>query len=279
MTADERLSLIRVKVQGAQEYIRNLNAQIRAFLSTPPEPYVIATKRDPQTRELVYYVSAAAEQVPSRIASIAGDVVQNLRSALDYLAFQLVIVGRPGITPGRQICFPICENAAQYRSKAPGKIKGMRQDAIKAINALKPYKGGNDLLWALNRLNNINKHRTLIMVGAAHVGHSLTPRIRETLRTALSQKRVSEIRKGFPELLDQISFVSLDARTIKCPLKKGDELFRDAPDAEVDKDMQMHIEVVFGEPQILPCTMVVPTLLRMADSIDDIVVGFKPHLA
>lgn len=272
MTADERLALIRPKIQRAKEHIRDLHVEVRAFLSTPPEPYVISTKRDPQTRELIYYVSSAVEEVPSRIGLIVGDVVENLRSALDYLAYQLVLVGSPGVEPGRNVCFPVSENATRYNSETPGKVKGMRKDAIKAINALKPYKGGNEFLWTLHRLNNINKHRTLITVGAAHVASSMPPLLRETLRAAFGDR-------GHSVPLDEISVLSFNARDIKCPLKKGDELFRDVPDAEVDKDMQLYIEVVFGEPQILPCTMLAPTLLRMANSVDDIIVSFKPFLA
>ena len=32
-------------------------------------------------------------------------------------------------------------------------MKGMRQDAIKAIDAIRPYKGRNDVLWRLDRLH------------------------------------------------------------------------------------------------------------------------------
>lgn len=274
MTADERLALIRAKIERAKEHIRDLHIEVRAFISTPPEPYAVSTKRDPQTRELIYYVSSAAEHVPVRISSIVGDVVQNIRSGLDHLAYQLVSVGCPGVEPGRQVYFPISESADKYKIEAPGKVKGMRQDAIEAINALKPYKGGNDLLWQIHKLNNIDKHRMLIAVGAAHVAHSLTPHIRETLRAAVNHSRL------YPALWDErITHISLDARQIKCPLKEGDELFRDVPDAEMDKDMQLYVEIVFGEPQILYPTMLAPTLMRMATYVDDLILSFKPFLA
>ena len=90
MTANERLALIRVKVERAKEHIRDLEAEVRSFLSK--SPYVVGAKRDPQTRKLIYYVANVSE-TPIKIAPIAGDVIQNLRSALDHLAYQLVIVG------------------------------------------------------------------------------------------------------------------------------------------------------------------------------------------
>ena len=41
----------------------------------------------------------------------------------------------------------------------------MRQEAVKAIDRLKPYGGGNDFLWRLHGLNNIDRHRLLFTVG------------------------------------------------------------------------------------------------------------------
>jgi hypothetical protein len=38
----------------------------------------------------------------------------------------------------------------------------MRDAAIERIERLKPYKGGNDPLWRIHELDNIDKHRTLL---------------------------------------------------------------------------------------------------------------------
>ena len=43
----------------------------------------------------------------------------------------------------------------------------MTQQAVAAIDALKPYKGGNDVLWQLHELNNVDKHRLILTVGSA----------------------------------------------------------------------------------------------------------------
>lgn len=45
-------------------------------------------------------------------------------------------------------------------------MKGMRADAKKAIDDLKPYRGGNAALWQLHELNNIDKHKFLLTGGA-----------------------------------------------------------------------------------------------------------------
>jgi hypothetical protein len=59
----------------------------------------------------------------------------------------------------------------------------MRQEAIDAIDATKPYAGGNDALWRIHKLNNVDKHRLLITVGSmvrsVDIGSDMTRRMRK----------------------------------------------------------------------------------------------------
>jgi hypothetical protein len=151
---------IRAKIERADEHIHEFESELLAFKKT--DPYKIGTKHDPQTRRLIYYITKA-DDVPARLSLIAGDALQNLRTALDYLAWQLV----PASKRSAQTAFPISDDATKYEAEKTRKIKGMAKAAVDAIDATKPYKGGNDTLWRLHRLNNIDKHRLVITVGAA----------------------------------------------------------------------------------------------------------------
>jgi hypothetical protein len=75
------------KVNRANRHIEELHRSIRRFIDT--SPYKIRRKLDPRTGEAVYYL-AEAPAVPDEMALIAGDVLQNLRSTLDHLAWELV---------------------------------------------------------------------------------------------------------------------------------------------------------------------------------------------
>ncbi len=117
-------------------------------------PYKVGAKHDPQTRKLIYYV-ASVEPTPECLPLIAGDAIQNLMSALDHLAYQIVCSDTADNPPNPNwIYFPIADDAAKYEAVKRGKIKGARQETFDAIDALKPYKGGNDLLWILYKLKN-----------------------------------------------------------------------------------------------------------------------------
>ena len=74
MTADERLALVRLKIERADEHIADLQAKIRSFFDS--NPYKIATKRDPNTRQLIYYVDSV-EPVPVAFTTITGDILNN----------------------------------------------------------------------------------------------------------------------------------------------------------------------------------------------------------
>src|SRR5215467_5532663 len=54
-------------------------------------------------------------------------------------------------------------------------IKTFAPQAVKLMDALKPYKGGNDVLWHLSRLNNIDKHRLLITTSMRFKHRTSTP--------------------------------------------------------------------------------------------------------
>jgi hypothetical protein len=86
---------------------------------------------------------------------------------LDHLAQQLALIGCPTLTDKelRQIEFPIAEILTKYEADNARKVRGMRPEAVKEIDRLKPYKDGNDALWRIHELDNIDKHRTLFTCG------------------------------------------------------------------------------------------------------------------
>jgi len=105
MEADQRLARIRLKVERAKQHIGDLNTGLKAFLGS--NPYIVGAQRDPQTRRPIYYL-AAVREVPTPISLLAGDIIQNLRSALDHLAFQLYMLGPGGWWCWLANLFPHC---------------------------------------------------------------------------------------------------------------------------------------------------------------------------
>ena len=60
--------------------------------------------------------------------------------------------------------FPFAGNAIQL-ANALGRSKDIPDRIQSLLCGFQPYKGGNDLLWALNEVANTDKHRMVIPIG------------------------------------------------------------------------------------------------------------------
>ena len=241
-TVDERLKQVTLKIKRAKEHIAELDGKLRAFIDS--NPYVVGTKHDPQTRKLVYYITSV-EPTPECLPLIAGDVIQNLMSALDHLAFQLVCSDTEDTPPNPNwIYFPIQDDATKYESKKLQKIEGASQGTVDAIDALKPYKGGNDLLWMLYRLNNIEKHRVLFTVGSQAAGVSLR-HMAASFSVGSFQAEALALIEG---VMESLFLIPADKGF---PLKEGFELLIGAVDEKPDPKQQFRFQVALNEPGLL----------------------------
>lgn len=266
MTPDERLSRIQIKVHRAREHGVQLMHEIKTFLDS--DPYKIATKIDPDDQKVIYYLTSV-HQTPPQLSAIVGDVIQNLRSALDHLAYQLVLAG--GGTPSTQTYFPVCDSVNRYKSEKPNKLKGVHPDAVKAIDVIRPYKGGNDVIWQLHKLCNVDKHRLLITVGSAFRSFNMGPLIRP---------KMVELWEGMGRSGDEVPFTDVFVRPADrmCPLKVGDELFYDNPGSKAKEDLQFVFDIGFSESGVIDGAPVLETLQEMIDTVDSIILSLKPHL-
>ena|ERR1022692_542913 len=126
------------KVVWASKHIGDLQVECDRFQES--YPYSIDIQRDPQTRETVYYLRSIRKPKPD-IALIAGDVLNNLRSALDHLMWQFARQHVP-VPHKRKVYFPITGSSMEYESlKSAGKIHYLRQNVIDALDKIEPYKG------------------------------------------------------------------------------------------------------------------------------------------
>ena len=231
MTATERLALIQFKIERANEHITNLRNVIQGFFDS--KPYLVSTKRD-ASRRLVYYLSNV-QPIPANIAPIAGDAIQNLRTALDHLAWQLFQIGTGGATNNRKVYFPIADDATKYGAYLQS-LSGFRSDAIATFRTIEPYKGGKDeKLWVLNKLNIIDKHRLLVTVGSAFQSLNLGAHI-------TSQLQDNEL--GIP--IPRLNAYFKPSENL-FPLKVGDELFIDAVDAQTNEWLDFRFNIVLNE--------------------------------
>lgn len=266
-TVDERLKHVTLKVKRAKEHIAALERALRVFFET--SPYKVGAKHDPKTRKLIYYVTSA-ESVPGCLPLIAGDAIQNLMSALDHLAYQMVCSDTGDAPPNPNwIYFPIADDAAKYEAKKRGKMEGASQGTFDAIDALKPYKGGNDLLWILYRLNNIEKHRLLLTVGAQAAGINLSQLMAGHLIATFPPEAVAAFES---------MNVFLNPADKGFPLKPGFELYVGAVDEKPNSKQQFRFDVALSELGIIEGKPLIETVNQLSVLVDGIVSTLTPRL-
>jgi hypothetical protein len=279
VTAEERLALIGLKIERAKKHIEDLNVALGAFKDS--NPYEVAAKRDPQTRQLIYYVSKASA-TPASVPTITGDILQNLRSALDHLAYQMFLVGTGGLKgAGFKIYFPIERSVHQFKSRFEGKVEGMRTDAKDAIRALEPYNGGKGHdFWVLNELNNIDKHRLLVTVGYSFRRVDIMPTLLADFQASITKNTGPQWEGLAAKARDHEHLqLFLTPGNKLCPLKEGDQLLIDRPDAEPNQKISFLLDVAIHEPGVIESKPLLETVQYFTDLVANTVLAFKPCLA
>ena len=153
-----------LKLDRAVEHLQRFEAEVAAWLES--HPYRLVHDRDLQTGEKLLIVELT-EPVPSGFATIIGDCLHNLRSALDNLVYELAIA-YIGIDPvperrARMLKFPVLADRAMDARECRNKIGCVHPDAQAIIKDLQPYERGrggrSNLLWVLHELSVNDKHR------------------------------------------------------------------------------------------------------------------------
>lgn len=171
-------------MRRAKEHRDTFNHLIEGFLNS--NPYSLLLHVD---YEAAYYELRVHENhgPPDTMTwgLILGDALNNLRSCLDHLAYSLSILDTGQDPPPREgdIQFPIVDDGVRFAGAAARRIPDIGSDVCGAIETLQPYHRlddpvlqqppfniGEHPLWALNKLNNIEKHRLIPVVAAWNGG-------------------------------------------------------------------------------------------------------------
>jgi hypothetical protein len=158
---------VRAKLTRANRHAEELGREITAW--NDRYPYGHTSEFDPDTSTYVFRYRIF-EPPPPSWSVIIGDIVHNLASALDHLAWQLVILN--GCEPiERQTAFPIFKDETHWKSSERNggqwMMEGMSEFHKLALGWYQPCRDDEPEEHALMRLRqlwNFDKHRTLTPV-------------------------------------------------------------------------------------------------------------------
>jgi hypothetical protein len=172
---------VNAKLRRADTHFKAIEHEVTQFLSS--NPYRFIGEYDSSKGQLVAKARQVVHPDTDFWATLIGDCVHNLRSALDHLAHQLLAIqgGTPKIGRGGT-AFPIYDTSVGPKGGPrtvhitgdPGSVSG---PILTFVEGVQPYNRVNDPnghpLWILSELDNMDKHRSLTTAAGALSGFSI----------------------------------------------------------------------------------------------------------
>lgn len=160
----------RLKVRRARKHLNELNQKIGAFLDRHPHKF--SRQLDPKDFRYFLYKIPPVPAPPPTFGPVFGDVVHNLRSALDHIAWNLALLNLAGTgrQPYRNTAFPLILNTTDGSIQRFWELcQDVLPDAIPDIVDLQPChrrSPANSELAILDALWNTDKHRVNVTIPA-----------------------------------------------------------------------------------------------------------------
>jgi hypothetical protein len=168
VTSGMRLSGSRAKLARAERHIKSLDGRIGALFKDNALPFQLVAERD-ANRSIVrwYLVNRSGVDVPG-LALIFGEVLYNLRCAMDYIVTELVQASGHPVARAHQ--FPIYLDSAKYHkvvdplpgsnlARGPLLNVGCGLDLFARSQPFNEPTPEASTIWLLQQMSNADKHR------------------------------------------------------------------------------------------------------------------------
>jgi hypothetical protein len=159
------------RIKRAKAHIRNMDRLFKAFIRR--KPYKLVSDPHPDGTHDILKLRAKRRRLPTSFADLSNDAVENLRAALDHATYAIAIA-TPTVSHERlrDIYFPFSRDKQSFAKRIRETCPGFDKEIVALLSSFQPYKGGNDILWALNEMAISSKHKTvtrmLFTIPAAH---------------------------------------------------------------------------------------------------------------
>lgn len=162
---------IKAKLQHAKGYLDAIEFEVKSWMDSHPYSISKQTNSDFTRYSLVLRVNK--EPSLQRWSLIVGDIVHNLRCALDHLVYAIA-VHESGQKPPpfeHRLMFPICDTGTIFRDESKKRLATLSDRVRAAIEIVQPYNRPHEtlppLLAILRDFSNTDKHRLLHLAYSA----------------------------------------------------------------------------------------------------------------
>jgi hypothetical protein len=167
----------RLKLHRARQHVQTLNAQVASFGDR--DPYAFVEQLEPQLGQHVVRVKVQREPLPMWSA-LVGDALQDMRAALEHLAYALAVAYSGEPDDPEKVSFPITDTLGKFNAVRKQKIGLIDPAAQALIQEVQPYHRGDRAefhsLMVLDDLARVDRHRTLHITPAFLMGTDIDMR-------------------------------------------------------------------------------------------------------
>lgn len=159
------------KLYRGAEQIKTLQTEAASFAGS--EAYVFETKLERRSQNELFYRNYATQRIapPDHWPLLAGEAIQNIRSALDHAAWAAWRAIEENTGDGDRVQFPICDSPRKWKN-AQGRLEGVPDSVRTVIESAQPYNRWPERpegapIAVLRDMSNADKHRRLALVVGA----------------------------------------------------------------------------------------------------------------
>lgn len=158
------------KLHWARHHLDRFKAEVQSFVESKPYGTTLQHNKDTGMWDARMVVLAPLQD---SLNLIIGDIVQNMRSALNTLTYALTLKHSPGWGNLDAVQFPIFSDEDAFDKGRAKNIGGIAPKAQTLIKMFQCFYGPNPKkygpLIALQHLSNVDKHKRLVLTQAVGV--------------------------------------------------------------------------------------------------------------
>jgi hypothetical protein len=275
------------RVRRADMHLKALQTRLTRFRKDDPYEIVSEPNTDSFPPEVIIYGRALKDPPTEAASFVIGDIVNNLRAALDNLVWALSVKASPSPPPKdpipkgdlwRKVAFPVVIHKTRWNDACVTALRFVDPALHARFYRLQPFyrrkkKPWRDPLAVLDELWNIDKHRHL------HVTHAFLGL--EYVLSTYPLKIVAEAPPGYADALKHS--YSIVSQRRPGPVKGKTELGRVIePGLPLAPDVYMHTYIAFdiAFEQRSPANggLVIPTLRELRNEVRSVVESFRADL-
>jgi hypothetical protein len=160
----DRLVGYRAKIARAKEHLCELKESIDSFI-LDRNAYSVIKEPNPETGVFVFRLQLHRSPPLTEWSLIIGDCIHNMRSALDHLFWQLVLLENPNGVADTTASFPILRDRGTFKGRKAKIERWIGQRAATMVENMQPYQGAgpdkNPFLF-IHSCDITDKHKLLV---------------------------------------------------------------------------------------------------------------------